>query len=306
MEQLPDLGEQLGGNGKALASRARRPGRRAEDRRGEQDADWRVHEHREANGTRTTVKKWFGFRLHLLADTHYELPLAFRVTPASRNEMPVMHELLDELAECRAEVLERAQVFTADRGYDDGKLLVKLWDTHRIKPVVDIRKTWKDGEQTVRVAGTENVLYDYRGTVSCICPATGTQREMAYGGFEADCETLKYRCPAAHYGFDCAGAQQCPLAQATRIPLSTDRRVFTQIARSSYRWETLYRGRSAVERINGRLDENFGFEQHTIRGLAKMRMRVTLAFSVMRAMAAGRVAEQRHTLMRSFVHANSA
>jgi len=306
MEQLPDLGEHLGGDGKALASRARRPGRRAEDRRGEHDADWGVHEHREADGTRTTVKKWFGFRLHLLADTHYELPLAFRVTTASRNEMPVMHELLDEAAERCPRMVERAQVFTADRGYDDGKLLVKLWDTHRIKPVVDIRNTWKDGEQTARVVGTENVVYDYRGTVSCICPDTGTQREMAYGGFEADRETLKYRCPAAHYGFDCAGAEQCPLARATRIPLSTDRRVFTPIARSSYRWETLYRSRSAVERLNGRLDENFGFEHHTIRGLPKMRMRVTLAFSVMLAMAAGRVSEQRYTLMRSLVQANSA
>jgi hypothetical protein len=305
-EQLPELGKHLGGDGNALASRARRPGRRDEDRRGEHDADWGVQEHRGDNGTRTKVKTWFGFRLHVLADTHYELPLNCRLTRASRNEMPVMHELLDQLAQHAPALLERAQVFTADRGYADSKLLVKLWDTHRIKPVVDIRNSWQDGEETVRVAGTENVVYDYRGTVSCICPQTNTQREMAYGGFEAERETLKYRCPAAHYGFDCAGAEQCPLAQATRIPISIDRRVFTPIARSSYRWEDLYRNRSAGERINGRLDEDFGFEHHTIRGLAKMHMRVTLAFSVVLAKATGRVAEQRHRLMRSLVHATSA
>lgn len=32
----------------------------------------------------------------------------------------------------------------ADRGYDDTKLIVKLWDENKIKPVIDIRNMWKD------------------------------------------------------------------------------------------------------------------------------------------------------------------
>ena len=35
---------------------------------------------------------------------------------------------------------------------------------------------------------------------------------MAFQGFEAErglCGTLKYRCPAAAFGFDCAGSKAC-------------------------------------------------------------------------------------------------
>ena len=303
-ELLPDFGEHLGGDGKAISSFARRHGSHPGDRRGEHDADWGRHEHHhtDEDGTRsTTVKKWFGFTLHLLADTTYELPLNFTVTPASRNEMPVMHELLDGSARRHPGIIERAQVFTGDRGLDDGKLVAKLWDHYGVKPVIDIRNLWKDGEKTKRVAGTENVVYDYAGTESCVCPQSEVEREMAYGGFEAERGTLKYRCPAAHYGLECGGAAQCPIKQAIRIPLSTDRRVFTPVARSSYRWGDLYRGRSAVERINSRIDRSFGFELHTTRGLEKMRMRVTIACSVMLAMAVARAQRNEPELVRSLV-----
>lgn len=177
---------------------SRRHGSRDGDRRGEHDADWGVHEHHvdnESGTTETVAKTWFGFTVHLLADTHYELPVNFAATPASRNGMPVMHELIDSSAERTPQILEQAQVFSGDRGLDDGKLVSKLWHVHRIKPVIDIRNLWKDGEQTKLVPGSENVLYDYRGTVTCVCPHTGTERHMPYGGFEADRQTLKYRCP---------------------------------------------------------------------------------------------------------------
>ncbi|MFW5786473.1 MAG: transposase [bacterium] len=303
-EVLSGFGERLGGDGKPISSFARRQGTRPADRRGEHDADWGRHEHHHSDAegtTSTTVKRWFGFTLHLLADTAYELPVNFAVTPASYNEMPVMHELIDDSA-CRYPgIVERAQMFTGDRGLDDGKLVEKLWEYYRIKPVIDIRNLWKDGEESKRVPGTENVVYDYKGTVSCVCPESETERVMAYGGFEANRGTLKYRCPASHYGVECAGAAQCPLKDAIRIPLSVDRRVFTPVARSSYRWSELYRERTAVERINGRIDRSFGFELHTTRGLEKMRMRVTVACAVMLAMALGRAQRNEHRLVRSLV-----
>ena len=128
-----------------------------------------------------------------------------------------------------------------------------------------------------------------------------TEREMAFGGFEKDRMTLKYRCPAKHYGYACQGMHRCPVRSSVRIPLSVDRRIFTPIARSSYRWDTLYRRRTALERINSRIDTSFGFEHHTIRGLAKMSTMVTISLSVMLALALGRAAERRPELMRSLV-----
>ncbi|MFP4026955.1 MAG: hypothetical protein ACLFWL_04120 [Candidatus Brocadiia bacterium] len=48
-----------------------------------------------------------------------------------------------------------------------------------------------------------------------------------------------------------------------------------------------------MERVNGRLDVSFGFENHYIRGNKKMRARCSLALIVMLAMALGRVRENK-------------
>lgn len=303
-QELPGFGRRLGADGKGIHSFARRRGKIPGDRRGEHDADWGRHDHlyqNERGEVQKAVKKWFGFTVHLVADTDYELPVAFTVTRASKNEMPVLRKLLRSTERHRPHILKRAELFTADRGYDDGKLYDVLWKQHRIKPVIDIRNLWKDGEKTRLVPGTKNVVYDYQGTVSCVCLATGKPRPMAYRGFEEKRNTLKYACPAMHYGYACAGKASCPLASSIRIPLSTDRRVFTPIARSSYTWKREYHKRTALERINSRLDRSFGFELHTIRGQEKLSIHLTLVFSVMIALALGRVRENQMHLMRSLV-----
>ena len=79
--------------------------------------------------------------------------------------------------------------------------------------------------------------------------------------------------------------------------LEEDRRIFTSLARSRYRWKSNYKKRTAVERGNSRLDVSFGSEQHYIRGLKKMRLRCSLA------MALGRIKEKQKDYMRSLVRA---
>ena len=124
---------------------------------------------------------------------------------------------------------------------------------------------------------------------------------MANGGFEADRETLKKRCPAKFSGVTGKAQDVCPVAQGIRVPLDTDRRVFTPIDRSSDSWEREYAKRTAVERVNSRLDVSFGFELHTIRGLTKMRARCGLAILVMLTVALGRIRQQHPELLRSLV-----
>ncbi|MFZ0257351.1 MAG: transposase, partial [Gammaproteobacteria bacterium] len=53
--------------------------------------------------------------------------------------------------------------------------------------------------------------------------------------------------------------------------------------------------------INNRIDHSFGFENHFIRGKAKMQARVRLALAVMMAMALGHVNAGRIEQMRSLV-----
>ena len=50
-----------------------------------------------------------------------------------------------------------------------------------------------------------------------------------------------------------------------------------------------YSGRTSVERLNGRLDRDYMFEDHCIRGLEKMRLMVSLSLLIMNAMALGKI-----------------
>ncbi len=127
------------------------------------------------------------------------------------------------------------------------------------------------------------IVHDERGRVSCVCPQTGEVRAMAFQGFEAGrgvCGTLKYRCPAAAFGFECKGRRACHRAGGVKSgeygrilrvdPDSHDRRLFTPTPWGSPSWRRGYNRRTAMERINARLDRSFNFETHYIRGRAKI------------------------------------
>ncbi len=308
-EVLPDYGEHLAIDGKALASHAAgRPeeheGKQDPGLRRDSDAEWGVHAHRgtREDGTRwEKIKTWFGYTLNLMVDTRYELPVGFSLTKANSSEVVEAHHLLDQVQEQHPVVVRRCESLAADRGYDDVKLIGELWEGWEALPIIDIRNCWRDGESTKVAKGHENIVYDYRGTVSCVCLADGTQQQMAYAGLERERGTLKYRCPAEHYGSECAGRELCPIGKAVRIPMEQEPRVFTPLPRHTYKWQRLYAGRTAVERVNSRLDRVFGFENHTIRGLTKMRTRCTLALVVMLAMALGRIRAGQAEAMRSLL-----
>ena len=68
-----------------------------------------------------------------------------------------------------------------------------------------------------------------------------------------------------------------------------DGRIFTPVARNNHKWKRLYKKRTGVERINGRIDRDYQFERHTIRGLGKMTMFITVTFLIYMAMAKSKI-----------------
>jgi len=118
----------------------------------------------------------------------------------------------------------------------------------------------------------KNYIKSY-GTVFCYCMKTGERREMCVGGFEKDRKkqgTLKKLCPAKQYGLKCKYIDECTVKQGIRIDITQNQRVFCPIDRTSYKWGKYYKKRTAVERVNSRLDGFFGFEKHYLRGLRNM------------------------------------
>ena len=191
----------------------------------------------------------------------------------------------------------------------------ELFDTHGVKPVIDKREMWKTKKfETLFPEQYDVFCYDESGRVYCSCPSErrgeDELRELAFVGFEKDRNTLKYRCPAAAFGFNCPGREQCEklspvgvgdFGRVLRVPLELDRRIFTPIARHTDKWKKAYNLRTSVERVNGRIDQVLGFEHHTIRGKAKMEMRVSLALVIMLAMALGRIRIGQSDKMRSLL-----
>ena len=111
---LPDFGRHLGYDGKAVASHS--TGRVGKDggKTSDPDADWGKHETSGVNGKTGAVwkkvKSWFGYGLHLIADTRYEVSVAFEVTRASASEPKVLSRMLEELfARVPEMVLRRLQ-----------------------------------------------------------------------------------------------------------------------------------------------------------------------------------------------------
>lgn len=323
-ERLPDLGRHLAHDGKAIASHSTGRKNRQTGATTDPEAGWGAKTYRGERGGKPYEKivRWFGYTLHLTCDATHELPVAYQITAANEPEQPQLLEQVEHLKARTPSVYQRIETQAADRGYDTVSNYRGLWDEHRIKPVIDTRALWRaekaepgyEPEQPITrplfAERADVVVYNERGGVFCECPVTGERRQMAFCGFEQARGSLKYRCPAAAYDLDCAGRQPCAEAggvepgawgRIVRVPLATDRRIFTPLARSSYAWKQRYAARTAVERLNSRIDQVYGFEQHFIRGQHKMRARVGLALAVMLALALGHLREQRTGHIRSLV-----
>lgn len=314
--ELPDLGANLAIDGKAIAS-AGKPSEKARDGRRDTDADWGTKSYRgkRADGTLwNKVSHWFGYKLHLIIDADYELPVGYKVTKASVNDTTELLPMMAELKKGHPEIVKQAKALSGDKGYDSWDNNQKLHDDYQITPIIDIRHDWKDGETTrpLDPKRADVIVYDEEGTLFCVAGASqsdaGEQiRPLAYDGFEKKRGTLKYRCPAAIYGLDCPEKESCGAAasgaygRVIRVPLELNRRRFIPVPRSSYKFKRLYKKRTAVERVNSRLDVSFGFEHHFIRGQRKMQTQVGIALVVMLAMALGRIQQGQSKKLRSLI-----
>ena len=147
---LPDLGRHVAIDSKAIESYAR--GKKNPAEGSDPEADWgaKTYKGKGKEGSLwERIVSWFGYKLHLLVDTTYELPVGYRVSRASR---PDIEELLPMVAEAKQKHFGSIETLAADKAYDSGPHHETLYDTHGIKPVIDIRNTWKDGEETKALA----------------------------------------------------------------------------------------------------------------------------------------------------------
>lgn len=137
-EILPEFGKHLAVDSKAISSFVKRQNKnQTADGRRDTDADYGRKEYKgitEEGRVWEKIIKWFGYKLHLVVDATYELPVAFKVTKASASDITEGHALLEQMEQRQPEILEIAETLAGDKGYDDTKLIEKCWDKHQIKP----------------------------------------------------------------------------------------------------------------------------------------------------------------------------
>ena len=205
-------------------------------------------------------KEWsFGYKLHMVADAEYGIPLWSYLTTASRNDTLELPTLLDGAAS--AYPWFRPGYVIGDKGYDS-----QANHSHVIQkgavPVIHIRRA-KNQE-------LQDGLYTNEGVPTCIGKVP-----MEYVSTDPEKGRL-YRCPDGGCALrDRKGVRYCH-DEIWEKP-EDNPRLFGMIRRDSQEWKHLYSLRQAIERIFKSMKQSRRLEDHCLRGFLKIATHAALA-----------------------------
>jgi IS5 family transposase len=253
------------------------------------DARWGVKEAKTGSekGKERELYRWFGYKLHLIVDAVYELPIAFTVTPANRNDTTQMRPLLRKAELSNPE--RKPEAIMADKGYDSNDNCLAIYQEAQAAPIIPMvdKPGWESPD-----------ICNAKGTPTCGCGL-----EMVYWG--RDGKYLKYRCPDVLGKAKCRCRFPCtasPYGYVLKLPvMKEDYRRHVPVPRESRKWARLYRMRTAVERVNSRVKDLLGLRKITLRGIAKVTVRSLLSLLAMLAAAVSMAERHRMKEVRSLV-----
>jgi Transposase DDE domain len=283
---IPELGQHTAGDATALSGRAKKDTAAvaAEVKQGLPQPSGGRKEYKDDEGHVTKVVEWFGYKLHLLVDVKHEIALAYNITDTKVGDNEQVPALVEQA--CANLPAERIKTLAYDKAADDEKVHETL-HTHGIKPLIQNRALWKSEPE--RVLGGRyplNLVHDESGTLSCYDTISEppVRHKMSYVGYEKDRETVRYRCPARHEGWVCPSDAKCnedrSYGLTVRLPCTEDLRRFPPIPRATLEFERLYKGRTAVERVNARLKIFWGADDGNVTGSRRFHAQVGVVMIV--------------------------
>ena len=174
-------------------------------------------------------KEWHhGYKVHMVADANYGVPLAHLVTTAKRNDSPELPEVI-----ARAEALYlwfRPSVVIADRGYDS-KANHEHLHVKGIIPIIHIRRTKAHD-------GLHEGIYTKQGVPTCL-----GNIPMEYVKSDPEKGHL-YRCKGCHLADSMSGGIRHCDTEVWEDP-SENIRLVGVVRRDSPEWKALYLKRQA-------------------------------------------------------------
>jgi len=200
-------------------------------------------------------KKWtWGYKLHLIADAVYELPIAMSVTPGNVSDTT---EIMPLLRATKAKLPWFSPKYViADKGYDDHKNFEAIVKEFDADPIIKTR-------MGVPVFGTSAQPF-------CL-----GQLPLVYRSWDKN-KGVQYQCPERAKKATCPLSEKCPLKAIWVRPVHDYRRFGYRINPNTLEWIDLYSHRTAIERINSRLKCERRLDSHCFRGLDKIRFHCAL------------------------------
>jgi len=288
---VPDLGQNTAGDATALnARRKKAAGAAVETKEGLPQPTGGRKEYTDDKGNVTEAFEWFGYKLHLMVDVKHEVALSYEITDTKAGDGETLPTLL---AQAQANLpKDRIETLAYDKAADT-KDVHELLSEARIKPLIQNRAMWKSEPERMLPGhdGNSNIVYDEAGTLYCYDRVSEpmVRHPMSYIGYEPSRETLKYRCPAKHEGWQCPMSEVCNAGKSygltVRVPRAIDLRRFPALPRATKKFERMYKGRTAVERVNGRFKVFWGADDGNISGARRFFAQVGVVMIVHAAFA---------------------
>jgi hypothetical protein len=281
-----DLGSHTAGDSTGLSAR-RKPEEAAQEEidQGLPQASGGRKEYKDDEGKVIKVVEWFGFKLHLLVDVKHEVVLAYVITDTKAGDGETLPLLLEQAAANLP--ADRIETVAYDKAAD-GEDVHETLSGKGIKPVIQMRALWKIDPERMLPGhdGSSNVVYTEDGTIYCYDKVSepAVRHPMSYIGYEPQRETLKYRCPAKHEDWECPMSAVCNAGKSygktVRVPREVDLRRFPALPRATKKFERLYKGRTAVERVNARLKVFWGADDGNVTGTRRFVAQVGVVLAV--------------------------
>ena len=216
----------------------------------------------EKSGKDDEKTEWFfGYKLHVISDVKYEIPLGAILTPANQNDSTMLKKLFKQVKATYKWF--KPKYLLADRGYDsepNHRYLIK----QGVTPIIHIRKPTADD-------GMYDGIYTKEGVPTCM-----GMKPMVYVKTDPDTGEHLYRCRGEGCHLLTEGTKATTHCDTEEwYSPEANPRVLGPLPRESEEWKALYKKRMSIERIFKNLKQSRLLEGHLFRDMGKIQLLAT-------------------------------
>lgn len=190
----------------------------------------------------------------------YDLPIYITIDKASKHDAPTSIEAFAQLLNLNKSIHPK---YVCLDSASDAMPIYQFMHLNNIIPVIDHNK------RTKKESSNNDEYINQDGI-----PVCKNKCNMIYYGYDATRERKKYRCPLAMEKItSCPYAEECcstPYGRTVYVKDGSDIRNKGSLSYKSSTWKELYKNRTACERINNRVLNDYKIHTLRVRDLAKI------------------------------------